>query len=1025
MPLNKIGGIFYSRIFIAYTFTMRKQLLVFSLAGVCAIATAVILYFTVDSPKKNRFKTEEVVLLDEREEEKEEEQEEQKARAHHEFLMTRDPALGYIPSERLVEARRKTRDMSETSSNRILAGLGWSERGPNNVGGRSRAVIIDQADVTGNTVLVGSVSGGLWRTTNFKAAAPTYTQIASVSANLAITCMAQDPSNLSIMYAGTGEGFGNFDAVRGLGIYKSIDGGITWNLLPSTTVGGTNVADFNFVQKIVVYNNGHVYASGISATFCNSGGILKSTNGGGTWMRVVGNYTGGGVCTNAFNFIGYDIEISAGGDLYASVEDVSTADTTIGKIFKSPAGPTVGNVGTWTDITPAPQAGRFWQRIELACAPSNNNRVYAMTQGTGLGLDTLVRTDDGGATWVFIDNASWCDQGFASGGDFTRGQAFYDLALAVKPDDDQTVFAGGVDIMRTNNAGASWAQVSQWAAGCAALPNVHADIHNIVYFPGSTTEFIVVNDGGIYHTTNNGVSFTAKNTGFNVTQYYSCAVNGASGSDYMLGGTQDNGSHKFTTAGINTVTQATGGDGGFCFIDQLDPTFQITSFTGCNYRVSRNGGTSFSFGGNFGDGRFINPADYDDAQKILYACGSPRVLRRIVNIAAGAFGGVNITIAPNNNYSVSAVKVDPNTPNRVLAAFSTGPGAVANVAPIMVVLDNANGAVTGVQLTLPAIPAGAYISSIDVENGDPNHYMFTVSNYGVQSVYESTDGGANWTSLDNNGVNLPDMPIRWGMFIPAGFNPGQRVNAIGGILLATELGVWSASTITGNTTVWTANNTGMGNVRVDMLELRTSDKLVVAATHGRGLFTGLLLSGNLPVTFTSFTGKAEERHNELLWIVENEYNNKGFEIERRYVDDNDFVKVGFVDGTNGQGTNRYDFKDQSIDMGKARVFYRLKQIDFDNKFTYSEVITLNRKASPKMVEYVSVSGGNLIIRINNGNSNATMRVRIYDMGGKLMRNEQSAFQTRQMDISSFAAGTYAVEITGPNNQKVIERIIKR
>jgi hypothetical protein len=1030
MPLTMFRGIFCLVYLTHITFIMRKQRLVISLAGACAVATAIILYFTVDSPDKIYFKsTTDVPLIAAEKEERK--QEELKERSQHEWLMTHDPDLGYIPTEKLIEARQKMRDMMEKPNSRILAGLGWAERGPNNVGGRSRALLIDQSDATGNTVLFGSVSGGLWRTTNFKTPTPTYTQIAGVSANLAITCLAQDPSNLSIMYAGTGEGYGNSDAVRGLGIYKSLDGGTTWNLLPSTTVGGANVTDFHFVQKIVVYNNGHVYASGISAQFCNRGGILKSINGGTTWTRVVGNFAvGGTTCADAFNFVGYDIEISASGDLYASVVDASVADTTIGKVFKSPAGGTVGDLGTWTDITMPPQAGRFWQRIELACAPSNNNRVYAMTQGTGLGLDTLARSDNGGTTWTFIDNVpAWCDQGAPNGTDFTRGQAFYDLALAVKPDDDQTVFAGGVDIMRTTNSGTSWTQISQWASGCAGNPPyVHADIHNIVYFPGSTTEFIVVCDGGIFHTNDNGVTFTEKNLGFNVTQYYSCAVNGTSGSDYMLGGTQDNGSHQFTTAGINTVTQVTGGDGGFCFIDQLDATTQITGFTGSRYAISRNGGASFTIAAFFSGGRFINPGDYDDAQKLLYVGGANQNLRRINNIAAGTVSANSFAVAPSTSYAVSAVKVDPNTPNRLLVAFSTASGAASQI-PVMYVIDNAN-AVTpatpsGTQLTLPAgITSGSYISSIDIEDGDANHYLLTISNYSRQSVWESTDGGANWTSLDNNGINLPDMPVRWGVFVPGGFHPGQRVNATGGILLATELGVWSASTITGNTTVWTANNTGMGNVRVDMLEVRESDKLVVAATHGRGLFTGLLLGGNLPVTFIAFNGKAEPRHNDLLWEVDNEHNNKGFELERSYSGNNDFVKIGFVNGRNTPGKNRYDFKDQSLDFGKSRVFYRLKQIDVDNKHTYSDIITLLRKPSGKLVEYMSVAGGNLIIRINNGNSNASMRVRIFDMGGKLLRNDQAPFQTRQMDISNMAAGTYLVEITAPDNRKVIEKIVK-
>jgi hypothetical protein len=178
-----------------------------------------------------------------------------------EILMTRDPKLGYVPTERLLEykefmkrhpelragsgGRGVTTDGGAGNSPVLLGGTGmgltWTERGPKNIGGRCRAILVDRSDATGNTVLVGSVSGGLWRTTNFTAASPTWTQNGTVLANLAITALAQDPSNLNTMYAGTGEGYFNIDAIRGLGIYKSTDGGITWSLLASTTTGGTNV----------------------------------------------------------------------------------------------------------------------------------------------------------------------------------------------------------------------------------------------------------------------------------------------------------------------------------------------------------------------------------------------------------------------------------------------------------------------------------------------------------------------------------------------------------------------------------------------------------------------------------------------------------------------------------------------------------------------------------------------------------------------------------------------------------------
>lgn len=89
---------------------------------------------------------------------------------HQEFLMTRDPQLGTVPRERLDAARVQ---LDLLTANRVAA-LGWQERGPNNVGGRTRAILVDKNDATGNTVFAGSVGGGLFKTTNFTNATPTW-----------------------------------------------------------------------------------------------------------------------------------------------------------------------------------------------------------------------------------------------------------------------------------------------------------------------------------------------------------------------------------------------------------------------------------------------------------------------------------------------------------------------------------------------------------------------------------------------------------------------------------------------------------------------------------------------------------------------------------------------------------------------------------------------------------------------------------------------------------------------------------
>jgi hypothetical protein len=872
---------------------MKKNLLLLF----TVFAAAGSLYFLLGSPAKNTLTPIEDKLISTDLEEGNK-QEELEKRARHEFLMAVDPALGYVPTERLVQGEARAAEIMQSlgpNTPTSVAALSWQERGPNNIGGRTRGVLFDAADPTGNTVLAGGVGGGLWRTTNFKTGSPvTWTQIASVSQNLAVTCIAQDPQTLTTMYAGTGEGAGNADAIRGLGIFKSTDGGLTWTLLASTT-GAASSDNFSYIQKILVYDNAthDVYAA-CRSIFCNRGGLMRSSNGGTSWTRVLG--TSGASCGAA----------SPDASLWVSSSTPGTANS--GKIWYSIVGPAVGDAGSWANKTPTGS----WNRIEIACSPTDKNKIYALLQGTTNAVGGIRRTDDGAAvpatSWVNITNTTlWCDQGTSSSVDFSRSQAWYDLTVAVKPDDDNTVFAGGVDIMKSTSAGApgsSWSQITQWRAGCASLPYVHADIHNLVYLPGSSTEFVVASDGGLSYTANGGTTFTDKNNGYNVTQYYACAVHPTAGSNFMLAGSQDNGTHRFTTAGVNAVTTATGGDGGFCFIDQKNPLQQITNFTGTSTNLSNNGGTSFTFPGSFATDRFINPADYDTASSTTpalstaaryYCGGAAQNFRRVtinfstLTVTSNSFAAGSAT----TNHSVSAIKVDPNTANRVWVAMSTADNAAASVVPQLYYMESANTTPVANAVTLPAtVTAGQYISSIDIENGDANHILITLSNYGVTSVYESTNLGASWTALDNNGVNLPDVPVRWGMFIPSGF--GQQPTATGGILLATELGVWGTSTSSGTTTPWASNNAAMGNVRTDMLVYRGSDKLIGAATHGRGLFTSQL--NPIPVNFVWFKGTPLASSNKLVWKVANSSNNRGFDIERRYSNENTFSKVGFVAG---------------------------------------------------------------------------------------------------------------------------------
>ncbi len=725
-------------------------------------------------------------------------------RYEQEFLMTRDLATNTIPRERLLAAYRiaQERRAQMVQADQAIP-VYWNERGPNNVAGRTRALIFDANDATGHTVWAAGVAGGLWRTANIESAAPSWALVNDFFENLAITTIVQDPSNANILYFGTGgegtpfvggNGIGNADRVQGLGIWRSLDAGASWQHLGIPDPAFLNVA------KMVVTANGRVFAATRS-------GVWRSANNGDDWTIEPSPANTGLV---------QDLEIAGNGDVFAAVNGSGILRL---------------QNGAWGQVTAGLPTG--FSRIELACA-ATSNRVYALFENSAtqscLGIFT---TADGSTNnnWTACVNPNVLPTATPPAtSNFASTQAWYDLAVAVDPNDENRVFIGGLELLVSGDAGATWTQISQWYG--SGFQFVHADHHAIVFRPGNSNEMLFGNDGGVWYATNGSAAtptIQQRNSGYNVTQFFSVALSPVAGSNYMFGGTQDNGTPRFNAPGISSTVDISGGDGGYCFIDQDNANIQITSYIRRQFDLSTDGGANFTanFIGNNTNALFITPAEYDDAANVLYVSDANNSLGRTVDVG-GANTFTTEAIAAFGNGRATALTVSPNTANRLFVGTETGR---------IVRIDNANQ--PGLNSNMPApvaisAPAllGRWISSIAVEPGNDNHLLVTCANYGAQHVLETTDGGTTWTNLTALAPSLgglPDMPVRWVMFNP--FNHDQ-------VLLATELGVWSTDDLDGvNTEWWPTSTFGLANVRVDMLQYRSSDHLVAAATHGRGMYT--------------------------------------------------------------------------------------------------------------------------------------------------------------------------------------------
>lgn len=702
------------------------------------------------------------------------------AMAEQEFEIMKDLNTNKVPRKQIYKVQQDVLN----GVHRNAEVFNWEERGPNNFGGRTRAFIFDPADPSGNTVWAGGVSGGLWKCTNARTDNYVWERINAYTGNVAISSIVIDPTNHDIIYVSTGEGFFNADAYVGDGIYRSLNKGKTWERLESTANSG-----FNLVQKLLI--------SGDRLFACTRDlGIQVSEDRGETWTKSLGNGQFG------FSERAADIELASDGSLYAAMGLNTNPNAAPDGIYKS-----VDNGLTWTYFNNLPYTSFF--RADISISQSNPEVLYIISQDAATrGVEYILKTLNGGKSWEIYDSPS------AFGMDnFARNQAWYDLSIAVDPTDPDRVFIGGIDLLLTEDGGETWNQISQWFGG-DGKQFVHADQHSAHYLPGNPNVCAFTNDGGVYITEDAKSSVPLiqwKNQDYNTIQFYACAVH-PEDANWFLGGTQDNGSHLFTVEGINATNRVTGGDGAYCHIDRDSPNIQITSNQWSTYHVTYdNWNSSTRFNPPTRDGQFINPTDYDDLNDYLICNGEPGSLN-VFDIHTLELDSVRFETIDDVEFA-SAIKAHPFDPN--ITFIGTSGGRIIRA-------DSLAGG--NPKFSVILVRSGL-VRSVDVDLNNPDRLLVSISNPNVVNVFLSEDGGESWTAQEGD---LPQIPVRWGVFNPA--NPN-------GVVLATEVGIWTTFQLDGDNTEWTFNNSGLETTRVSMLEVDHDSKLIVAATHGRGMYT--------------------------------------------------------------------------------------------------------------------------------------------------------------------------------------------
>ncbi len=633
-------------------------------------------------------------------------------------------------------------------------------------------------------------------------------------ASLSIMRIVPDPHNEGVLYFCTGEGFLNehpqkaSSIARGAGVWKSTDFGDTWNLLPSTMNDS-----FIYSQDMVVHPiSGDIYVGTLY------GGLMRSKDGGDTWESVLGQ-----TAENALTDRVADIEVTADGHLMVAL-GVWVSD---GIYFSE-----TGDAGDWekrmSGITGS------YHRIEMATAPSDSGRAYAITSNpsNNYRIGDIYVTDDKGLNWTAVNIPGNNPDALA------KKQSWYDLIVKVDPENKDVLIAGGLNLWRSKDAGSSWKMLTDGHGapphlnapgikrGADTLPYVHVDQHEIVYHTSDTVFF--GNDGGIYcsyNMTSDSPTFQNLNLNYNVTQYYACAIHPSAGHHSIIGGTQDNGSSGSTGQGITEWDMLSWADGGYCAIDPVDGRsyFTSTQYERVYRRVDGDLDTLTNSFLNDNNTLFINPIEIDPFEgKYLYQASTVGLWRLKDPETATKFQWKR---ACRGIGAISSIGISEDVPNTVFIG-RTGGGRIyrinnsdqtdINYLPVNVDPNN-------------ELPTLGYSSSIFVDPEDANHVIASYSNYGIESIFESKNAMSNSPSWSNVEGDLPDIPVRWVSLHPT----NNRV-----CYAATDAGVFFTTNLDGENTKWEPTNVGLANIRIDMIRYRKSDNLFVAATHGRGMFTG-------------------------------------------------------------------------------------------------------------------------------------------------------------------------------------------
>lgn len=694
-------------------------------------------------------------------------------RAHY-FALDREVPDGVNPDAARWEQFKKSR-ANTLKDDQINATANWVSYGAKNFGGRLISHALDPNN--DSIVWAGSANGGLWKSTDLGMHWEPYTDDLP---SLAIGAIGINPKDPNQMLIGTGEGYGlSSEFVFGVGVLKSFDGGQTW--VP-TSISATLSSGFGSHKMVWHPTDTNI------VNFASNSGIFHSTDGGMNW-------------TTSLPLVGCDIiaDPQSPDTLYACAQYYNSSLQ--GGLYRS-----TDKGATWTKLsTGLPPDGQIGF-TSLTVHPTFTNVLYACIgearNSPNIGQTRGVfKSSDYGITWRQLNTSVdvMCYQPPYQ----NVCQSWFANVIAVSPNDTNTVLAGGTRLWISTDGGTNWGLHDTVCNN--ARNRVHPDHHSIYWHPGSPNKIYLFTDGGFNYTSDGGLSWEERNTNLNTLQFYFITPTEAH-NDLIIGGTQDNGVFSNWNAHADSNwTHEVYGDG---FDVELHPSndsiWYCTTYNSSGSRLrSTTGGRTWEIIDSLTDKQRLwrMPIELDrNNPNVLFSSSSNNMYKTV--------DGGTTWQQMNGFNNMTIIEVDRTNSNLVYATSTWNGGFLRS-------LDGGN---TWSVISEPG--PGGNISDIESKPGMPGHLYVTRGTFsnGLQ-VYYSSDSATTWTNITGDFPAIPANSIA-----PSPHDAND-------LYIGSDLGVYFSDD---HGVTWSEYNDNLPNTVVADLHYYEADSTLRAGTHGRG-----------------------------------------------------------------------------------------------------------------------------------------------------------------------------------------------